>query len=462
MYGGSASSGGRWSLGAKTYRAPTEGERLREAQDRLVREGERRKIHEIKHEERHIRKQRELQLEAARANRHAVGIEHGVQGGQLLAGGLVAPSPRLRASSFGSYGARPVGLLGSPATAGGLLGSPGGGALLRSRSRSRDRALVGAERLALDEARRRETELARIRAQRSQLEAEAMRRQRTASSMRHERAALAAANQAILASPRMSPALLPYGGVGAGGQMLRRTHSWSGGVPGAGYGSPYLGVSGGLGGHHHHHHASPRVVPVPYPVPVQQPHLHGLHGGGVPLRARTPSPARLGMSPRLLARTPSPNVVNYNTFNVSPRVGGYGGGYGGGVGDLGALDDLNLHERGMIDPPLFGGGLLDDVGGPGGMGGMPGAFGAGELDFAVTDEAHVPGRTIVQDLGFVEGLSSRSGGGGLLSEDDRLNFAIADLTAQAQGRGANGVLQVETGEDLGGEIVVRGRAVVLA
>lgn len=45
MYGGSASSGGRWSLGAKTYRAPTEGERLREAQDRLVREGERRKIH---------------------------------------------------------------------------------------------------------------------------------------------------------------------------------------------------------------------------------------------------------------------------------------------------------------------------------------------------------------------------------------------------------------------------------
>ena len=68
----------------------------------------------------------------------------------------------------------------------------------------------------------------------------------------------------------------------------------------------------------------------------------------------------------------------------------------------------------------------------------------------------------MQDLGFVEGLSSRSSGGVLLSEDDRLNLAIADLTAQAQSRGANGVLQVETGEDLGGEIVVRGRAVVLA
>lgn len=213
--------------------------------------------------------------------------------------------------------------------------------------------------------------------------------------------------------------------------------------------------------------------------------MHGLHhGGGLPLRARTPSPARLGMSPRLLARTPSPRVVNYNTFNVSPRVGGLGGGYGG-VGDLGALDDLTLHERGMVDPPLFGDGLLDGVGGVGGMGGMPGAFGAGALDFVVTDEARVPGRPVgalvrpslsssaasptdlhawitARDLGFVEGLSSRMSGGGLLSEDDRLNLAIEDLTAQAQTRGANGVLQVETGEDLGGEIVVRGRAVVLA
>lgn len=306
--------------------------------------------------------------------------------------------------------------------------------------------------------------------------------------MRHERAALAAANQAILASPRMSPALLPYGHHGGGGTMLRRTHSWSGALPGTMGGSPYLGGVGGLhaGGHHHHHHlSSPRVAPVPVPVPVHTPHMHGLHhGGGLPLRARTPSPARLGMSPRLLARTPSPRVVNYNTFNVSPRVGGLGGGYGG-VGDLGALDDLTLHERGMVDPPLFGDGLLDGVGGVGGMGGMPGAFGAGALDFVVTDEAHVPGRPVgalvrpslsssaasptdlhawitARDLGFVEGLSSRMSGGGLLSEDDRLNLAIEDLTAQAQTRGANGVLQVETGEDLGGEIVVRGRAVVLA
>lgn len=84
MYGGSTSSGGRWSLGAKTYRAPTEQERLREAQDRLARENERRKLHvrspslhrvapdnadqvhveqEIKHQEKHIRQQRELARE---------------------------------------------------------------------------------------------------------------------------------------------------------------------------------------------------------------------------------------------------------------------------------------------------------------------------------------------------------------------------------------------------------------
>lgn len=97
MYGGSASSGGRWSLGAKTYRAPTEGERIREAQDRLARESERRKLHvrlanpplltlcdlsniishlqEIKHEERHIRKQQRLQRDV-RFNCERVSAAH--------------------------------------------------------------------------------------------------------------------------------------------------------------------------------------------------------------------------------------------------------------------------------------------------------------------------------------------------------------------------------------------------
>ncbi|BGP44305.1 hypothetical protein JCM10450v2_000116 [Rhodotorula kratochvilovae] len=459
MYGGSASSGGRWSLGAKTFRAPTEQERVREAQDRLSRENERRKLQEIKHEEKHIRRQRDLQREAARVNSHALGFELGARGAPLMAGGLIAPSPRMRSASFSGGGlGRPAGLIGGGGMGG--LGNPAmAGAMMRSRSRSRDRAMIGAERMALEDARRKEAELARIRAERTRLEAEAHRRQRTASAMRAERAALAAANQAILASPRMSPAMLPLGVPGA--TALRRTHSWSGGIPGSpligGMHGLNLGGGGGLG-HHHHHHASPRVVPVPVPVPVHTPHMHahGLGGmGGMPLRARTPSPGRL------LARTPSPRVVNYNTFNVSPRVGGLGGGFGGvGVGDLGALDDLALGGRGVVDPPLFGDGLFDGAGA--GMGGMPGALGAG-MDFVVTDEAIVPGRTIVQNLGLVEGLSSRAGApAGLLSEDDRLNLAIADLQAQAQARGANGVLQVETGEDLGGEIVVRGRAVVLA
>jgi len=49
------------------------------------------------------------------------------------------------------------------------------------------------------------------------------------------------------------------------------------------------------------------------------------------------------------------------------------------------------------------------------------------------------------------------------SEDERLNLAIANLTANAQQRGANAVLSVETGTDAAGmgEVIVRGRAVIL-
>ncbi|GAA6047521.1 hypothetical protein JCM3770_005788 [Rhodotorula araucariae] len=445
MYGGSASSGGRWSLGAKTFRAPTERERVREAQDRLANENERRKIQEIKHEEKHIRRQRDLQREAALVNSHALGFELGALGSPLMAGGLAAPSPRVRAASFSAGG------LGSPQMA---------SAMIHSRSRSRDRGFISVERLALEEARMREAELARIRAERQALEAEAHRRQRTASAMRAERAALAAANQAILASPRMSPSMVSLGV--QSGTALRHTHSWSGAVPG----SPLVGGMHGLslgGGHRPHHRGSPRVVPVPVPVPVSthSPHLHahrglyGVGGGGLPLRARTPSPGRL------FARTPSPRVVNYNTFNVSPRIDRYDG-VGAGVGDLGAVDGFAPGERHLVDPPLFGDALFD--GAAHGMGGMlPGALDGAAMGFVVTDAPFVLGRTILQDFGMVEGLSSRTGArSALLSEDDRLNLAIADLQAQAQARGANGVLQVETGQDVGGEIVVQGRAVLLA
>ncbi|BGO99022.1 hypothetical protein NBRC10513v2_000123 [Rhodotorula toruloides] len=441
MYGGSTSSGGRWSLGAKTYRAPTEQERLREAQDRLARENERRKLHEIKHQEKHIRQQRELARETARVNERAVGMELGARGSPLLGAGMGAGfagrSPRMRASSFS----------GIPS-----LGAPIGG--LGGASAARERERLAMERRALEDTRRREAELARVRAQRQALEVEAARRQRTASAMRNERAALAVANERILASPRMSPRLSPRlgpigGGLlpgalpGAGG--LRRSSSWSGGP----------GLSPRIGGQ------SPRVVPVPVPVPVASPRIGGYGGGYGGLRSRTPSPSRLVLSPRIGARTPSPRVVNYNTFNVSPRLRGLDGvpgGYGG-VGGLGALDDLHLGGRTpIVDPVVLGDGGYD--GGLFGGGAMPGQITTHHHhDFVVTDLDHEPGRAIVQDLGVVEGLSGMDA---YLSEDDKLSLAIANLTANAQSLGANAVLQVETGEDVGGQILVRGRAAVLS
>lgn len=63
MLGGSASSSGKWGLGAKSYTAPTEAQRRAEAQGRLARESERRQIHEIKHQEKHIWQNQELQRE---------------------------------------------------------------------------------------------------------------------------------------------------------------------------------------------------------------------------------------------------------------------------------------------------------------------------------------------------------------------------------------------------------------
>ncbi|KAJ8297267.1 hypothetical protein OF846_000495 [Rhodotorula toruloides] len=432
MYGGSTSSGGRWSLGAKTYRAPTEQERLREAQDRLARENERRKLHEIKHQEKHIRQQRELARETARVNERAVGMELGARGAPLLGTGmgvgLAGRSPRMRASSFSG-----VPSLGAP------IGGLGGATAARERER------LAMERRALEDTRRREAELARVRAQRQALEVEAARRQRTASAMRNERAALAVANERILASPRMSPRLSPRlgpigGGLlpgalpGAGG--LRRSSSWSGG----------LGLSPRIGGQ------SPRVVPVPLPVPVASPRIGGYGGGYGGLRSRTPSPSRLVLSPRIGARTPSPRVVNYNTFNVSPRLRGLEGvpaGYGG-AGGLGALDDLHLGGRTpIVDPVVLGDGGYD--GGLFGGGALPGQITTHHHhDFVVTDLDHEPGRAIVRDLGVVEGLSGMDA---YLSEDDKLSLAIANLTANAQSLGANAVLQVETGEDVGGQIL---------
>ena len=72
---------------------------------------------------------------------------------------------------------------------------------------------------------------------------------------------------------------------------------------------------------------------------------------------------------------------------------------------------------------------------------------------------NAPLAVTVRDFGPVEGLS---GFDTFLSEDERLNLAISDLTARAHSRGANAVLSVETGEDIGGQSVVRGVAALLS
>lgn len=282
-----------------------------------------------------------------------------------------------------------------------------------------------------------------------------------ARSVSRERAALAGLGMAgdRILTPGLSPHRSPYlgavgGGYGGGlpGRPLGHRRSWSGTLPGAGMG--HLGY-----GH------SPRLLP------------HG-HGGGLsgglpgvghlpPLgyRSRSPSAGRVLVSPRI-GHPPSPRVVNYNhnTYNISPHHRGHEL----GVGGLGALDDLHL-GGGAVDPIL-----LDEYAG--------GAPGCGQ-DFVVTDASLVEGRRIrklaagrlagmpgflirltdpvcgaVRDLGAVEGFSGLNA---YQTEDERLNLAIADLTARAQARGANAVLSVETGEDVGGQIVVRGLAALL-
>ncbi|GAA6008120.1 hypothetical protein JCM10207_007036 [Rhodosporidiobolus poonsookiae] len=407
MYGGSVSAGGRWGLGAKTFRAPTDAERRREAEDRFARERERRQLHEIKVE---------------RANARAIGLEMGLRSPFL--GASLGRSPRLRSASFSGMRSPALGGLGTPVMGG--LGTP----VMEGMGMGMGVRGAGAE-------------LGRVRSQRRALEAEAIRRERTASAIARERAGLAIANERLLASPRLSPVLSGLGvpGMGMGGG-LRRSRSWSGAVPHGGMG---MGM-----GMHASPRLSPRVVPVPVPVPVGGSGFHTPRIGGSPRLG----PVAGRMSPRLMGGGMmhhhhggnSPRVVNYNTYNVSPHLGH---GMGGGAGHLGMMDDL---AGGGIDPLV-----LD-----GGVGPLPGSMPAGHHhhNFVVTDLPYDEnGRSIIRELGLVEGVSS---GGHMLSEDDRLSLAIANLTANAQSMGANGVLEVETGEDVGGQIVVRGRAVVLS
>ncbi|GAA6063653.1 hypothetical protein JCM10212_004920 [Sporobolomyces blumeae] len=459
MFGGTSTSpGGKWSLGAKTYRAPSTQERARELNDRYVRETERRKFEEIKHEEKRMRETRRLEREAARVNDRALGAE------------LFARSPlvRGRSRSFGGVGTSPllggVGIGGSP-----LLPhrSPRIGAIGASHGLGGVAAIEHERNREMMERRRREAELASVRARRQALEVEAARRERSASSMAREREALALTNAQILSSPRIGSPFLGHHGhhghVGVprhhGGHLgvpleagsgLRRTRSFSSALPALGHSH--------VGGLHSHVPVSPRLGGIPY-------------GGATPrLSPRGISPVRISAHAHHIARPPSPRVINnYNTtYQVSPRldpvdslVGGHHHHGHGGVphyGDLGPYDDLRrspyMDSLAYAGDPMHHGGVggIDPIGGPvGGIG-----------DFVITDmDYDERGRPILSELGMVEGASGASLVA--LSEDERLNLAIAALTRHAQERGANAVLSVETGEDIGGtgEIIVRGRAVIL-
>ncbi|GAA5991315.1 hypothetical protein JCM10908_003251 [Rhodotorula pacifica] len=414
--GGATSTGSKWGMGRKTWRAPSDVERARDAQERFARETERRKIQEIQHAERNIRKERELNAKAARINQQALGFELGARGSPYLGGGIGSVTPRVRSSSFSGYGASPLAgsYPGSPLLSGRVGGLGGASMIGGLPGRSTAHAALQRERL---------------RSQTRALEAEALRREQRARSRSRERAALALANERLL-TPRLSPrpgyasAGFP---VASPVQGLGRRSSWHGALPAAGtYGlSPQLGYA-----------RSPRLAPLGSGVaglpPLRQAPPLGY-------RSRSPSAGRVLVSPRI-GQPPSPRIVNYNTYNISPRAGD------AALGGLGALDDLHLGAA-AVDPVV-----LDEYGQ---AGGVP----AYAQDFVVTDASLAEGRRILRDLGPVEGLS---GFEAYVTEDERLNLAISDLTARAQTRGANSVLSVETGEDVEGQIVVRGVAALLS
>ncbi|KAG0661169.1 hypothetical protein C6P46_004123 [Rhodotorula mucilaginosa] len=352
-------------------------------------------------------------------NQQALSFERNARNSPYASGGLGVSSPRVRSSSFSGIGSSPlIGAYPRLPLLSNRIGTHSGSSLMSP--------LSGLGNPALQRE--------RLRSQTRALEAEALRREHRARSLSRERAVLAAANERLL-TPRMSPR---FGQVGTGvsglmpAQSLARRSSWHGAVPVAGsYGhSPRLGYA-----------RSPRLAPLESGL-ARTPALHYgpahydyPHG----YRSRSSSASRILVSPGI-NHPPSPRVVNYhNTYNLSPRL------LPGDAG-LGAFDDLSIGMN-AADPLV-----LDEYGR---AGGVP----AYAQDFVVTDASLVDGRRILRDFGPVEGLS---GFDTFLSEDERLNLAISDLTARAHSRGANAVLSVETGEDIGGQIVVRGVAALLS
>ncbi|KAI5480816.1 Pinin/SDK/MemA protein domain containing protein [Pseudohyphozyma bogoriensis] len=399
---GLASHTNSWGLGAKTWRAPTEAERRAKQQNRLLVEAENRKL-------------------------------------KALASELNARNRDLRrARSFGSLG-----------------GGAGYGSAAYNRLREQE--LLRDREVAARNAERR-------------LEAQVIRSRQNSLAQRD--AALRSAQIANLG-----------GGLGVPLAGRQRSVSFTGGVrPNLGLGG--LGVGGvGVGGFRP---PSPRLgggLGVGVDPRLRRASISGATRPVVNYNTYVVPPANrgLGLSPGHHPIGLSPRSVTINNFETdhhhSPHLGGmgfhsphlHGGGLRSAHGSpagLGGLDDFAGYGGGggsglgrspreaMIDP-IIGDGLGGVHGG--GLFAQRSAMMGGGYEFVMTDKNFddTTGRQVAGELGQVEGFSGAAGIFGGASEDDLIQAATADLVTRAQALGANGVLQLDVGEDGQGGVVAR-------
>ncbi|GAA5992721.1 hypothetical protein JCM5350_004291 [Sporobolomyces pararoseus] len=392
---------------AKSYRAPSQGERLKEANDRY-------RLDAINYEEKRLKETNRLLERQQQLSRRSGGLQvppssYGTLGGR-------PPFVRGRSRSFNGF-ASGTPYLGagysSPSIALGGRLSPRLGSYGHTVSGDRHLQQVELERRRLKEA-----QLASLRARRDALELETERRIRNSSILARERQA----QTQYLGSPQLlrSPVLphspyrdsyTPHGHTHHHTlavpqyppQPLRRTRS---------FGSIPFGTSSTPLHHHHYPHASPQLQPLP----------------------------------------PSPRVVkNYTIYNDPHETGSHFGGFERAGGH-----HFLHHDNFDRLPPVDHRAHDYDAPHAGALGGSE--FVISDLDY---DEN---GRQILSELGWVEGDSSRCDSFTAIGENELLNFAIQDLTANARQKGANAVLGVEAGEDAAGRgiVILRGRAVVLS
>ncbi|KAK4701532.1 hypothetical protein P7C70_g4701, partial [Phenoliferia sp. Uapishka_3] len=524
MSSGFASTGSRWKLGAKTWRAPDLREREEEYEKRRLHEEEERRIkvrhltlvqmlrstrrrrwrsgarrgsssqtnfidslrssQEIRHQARDLEESRHLQNKVARANNLAVREERRAQFGELR-----------RSRSAGALGL------------------------------AREQQALEYERAAIRRREMEEIERNRIRneRQRVELQAEAVQRERSNSIMRAQREQ-AAVNAALRSpiynrSPMLGPNLGPpplgrarshsFGGYGArppppmmsaglamphrspylgmrppsprmspgGARPIINNYNYGpplgAGLPGRGGVPPSIGRYGlsprnviinNLPSPHSPHLHSPRLghgspygaMPGAYDELAgrgRSPRLDPLVDGGLPYSGaplfhgsphvppRGLSPGRMGMG---MGRPPSPGRMG---MGMPPSPGRMGMGMPPSPGRMG---------MGMGMPPSPGR-MGMSPGRMAGMGGGAGGF-VPALPFVLTDLPYQPERTVVQELGQVEAFSSIVAG---VAEDDMIQYAVDQLVANAKMRGANGVLDLDVGEDGRGGVIARGRAVIM-